>query len=79
MKKFILGLLSIFIVVGVTGCSMKGGLLGVKDFGEQKDEYSPMYIDKLEDSKLAYIKSSKNLIIVIVDDKRITPFYKVIV
>lgn len=62
----------------LSGCGMfKGGLLGVKDNGEVKSEYSPVYIDKAPDSELAYIKSADNLIIVTVNGERKVNFAKV--
>jgi hypothetical protein len=65
--------------LGVAGCSLSGGLLDVKYFGEYKSTYSPLYINQLEESKLAYVKSANHLIIVAVDGTKVTPFYEVTV
>jgi hypothetical protein len=47
----------------------------VADYGEEKKAYNPMYIDFLDDSELAFIKSADNLIIFSVNNERkVSPF-----
>lgn len=78
MKKTVFGISILVGSILFTGCASKGsGLLGVQDNGIVKEQYSPMYIDKLQESELAYVKSAENLIIVSVDGTRISPFYEV--
>lgn len=79
MKKLLLSTILLGILFGFVGCATSGGLLGVKNNGIVKKLYNPLYIDKDEDSKLAYIKAAENLIIVTVNGDRKTPFYKVMI
>lgn len=79
MKSFIFITIMLIVLNGFTGCAMKGGVLGVKDLGEVKDKYTPIYINKLPEPELAYIKSANNLLIVTVDGDRKVPFYEVMV
>lgn len=79
MKKMSLSLLFLIIILNISGCSLKGGFLGVTNVGEPRESYEPVYIDKAPESELAYIKTAGGIIIVSVDGDRKVNFAKVMV